>query len=68
MVLYIEALRVNIEKYVFLAAGVKSLLDAVGVEGVGFSRAMAVSRENLRQLEGLLAAGITELEVPEKTG
>lgn len=67
MVLYIEALRANIEAYRRVSVELRGLMDRYGYGYSGFDNALGVAERNLAVLDELLAAGITELEVPEKT-
>lgn len=66
MVLYIEALRWNVTNFIQVATTLKAVLERLGVEAVGYDESIETCRANLVVLDGLLAAGITKLEVPEK--
>jgi len=68
MVLYIEALKSNCVGYRQLAILVKGLIGSD--EGLleALEEGVRVADMNLVVIEALLAAGITELEVPQKSG
>lgn len=68
MVLYVESLRTNVVNFIEVATLLEKILDTVGVEHGGYGESIQICEANLVVLDGLLAAGITEVEVPQKTG
>lgn len=68
MVLYVESLRANVVNFVEVASLLVRVLDTLGVEHAGYGESIDNCKANLVVLDGLLAAGVTELEVPQKSG
>ena len=68
MVLYVEALKANVVNFMLVVRVLKGLCDQLGIDVGGYTESMESSRANLVVLDGLLAAGIAELEVPQKKG
>ena len=66
MVLYIEALKSNCVGYRQLAILVNGFIGSDPGLAAAIADGVAVADQNLVVLEGLLAAGITELEVPKE--
>ncbi|MBA7709157.1 hypothetical protein ES703_118069 [subsurface metagenome] len=66
MVLYVEALKANCRDYLCLAAVAARVLDGDVLLSGQLGDSVRTCHANLVVLEGLLAAGITELEVPQK--
>lgn len=66
MVLYVKALKANVEDYMKVATILKRVLDELDLKSEGFGVSMENSRQSLAVLDKLLADGITELEAPQK--
>ncbi|MBA7676990.1 hypothetical protein ES703_85238 [subsurface metagenome] len=66
VVLYVESLRLNVVDFIQVATALNRVCDVAGIEVGGYTESMETCQANLVVLDELLAAGITELEVPEK--
>lgn len=68
MVLYLQALRDNCMDYLRVAGLAARVLSGDVLLSGQLDESINTCRCNLEVLDGLLAAGITELKVPEKSG